>query len=475
MRSTSQISKDRPVHFIAIGGIGMSGIALTLLHRGYEVTGSDLTISSITSRLQDAGAIVYHGHRASHVPPGATVVHSSAVGVDNPEILQARAWGLPVLRRAEVLAWLMEDRDSVAVAGTHGKTTTTSLVTLMLRHAGYDPSAVVGGVVDALDGNTLCGDGPHFVAEADESDGSLVLFHPRTSIITNIEEEHFGYYRDLQGILDIFGTFIENTLRDGKLIYNLDDLNLPRLVQDFDGEMLSYSLFQPADIFADNVVLESFGSSFAVQYRGRNLGRMELAIPGLHNVSNSLGALAVALQEGVPFQTAAEAVRSYRGVRRRFEVKGRVDDILVVDDYAHHPTEVKATLLSARHIANGGRLVGVFQPHRYTRTKHLHGRFSDAFASVDRLILTDIYSANEPAIEGVDGTVILRGVLESGQENVEYFPDWRDIAEALSETVHAGDVVVVMGAGNISTVADELVRKLRERKEQLLVVASDGR
>ncbi len=474
MRLTDKIQRDRPVHFIAIGGIGMSGIAFTLLHRGYRVSGSDLTSSGITARLAEAGATVYRGHSASHVPREAIVVYSSAVRDDNPEMVQARAWGLPAFRRAQMLAWLMEDKDSVAVAGTHGKTTTTSLLTLMFRQGGYDPSAVVGGVVDALGGNTLCGDGPHFVAEADESDGSLVLFHPRYSVITNVEEEHFGYYRDLQGILDTFGTFIQNTLRNGTLAYNLDDPHLSRLVQDYEGHKLSYSMNQPADVFADEIVLESFGSSFNVHYGGELLGRMKLAIPGLHNVSNSLGALAIAREAGVPFEAAREAVQTYRGVRRRFEVKGIVNDVLVVDDYAHHPTEVRATLLSARHIANGGRLVGVFQPHRYTRTKHLHGRFSNAFASVDRLILTDIYGANEPAIEGVDGTTILQGVLETGQENVEYFPDWKDIPEALSETVHAGDVVVIMGAGNISNVADMLVQRLRERNEQLLAVASHG-
>jgi UDP-N-acetylmuramate--alanine ligase len=347
-------------------------------------------------------------------------------------------------------------------------------MTLMLRRAGLDPSAIVGGVVDAWGGNVICGDGPHFVAEADESDGSLVLFHPRYSIITNIEEEHFGYYRDLQGILTTFAIFIENTLRNGRLVYNLDDANLSTLVQDYEGEVLSYSINRPADVYATNIILHDFRSSFDVHYGGRSLGRMELSIPGFHNVSNSLGALAVALQMGVPFEIAREAVRDYRGVQRRFEIKGMVDDILVVDDYAHHPTEVKATLLSARHIANGGRLVGVFQPHRFTRTKYLHKRFSDAFSSVDKLILTDIYSANEPAIEGVDGTIILQEVLGSGQEDVQYFPNWRDIPGFLSENVHAGDVVIVMGAGSISHVADELVRTLRGRKEQALAAAADG-
>jgi len=469
------ISRDHPVHFIAIGGIGMSGIALTLLHRGYRVTGSDLRTSSLMARLEEAGAQVYRGHRASNVPKGATVVYSSAVGNDNPEMVEARAMGLPIFRRAEALAWLMNDKISIAVAGTHGKTTTTSLVAVMLREAGNDPSVIVGGVVDIFGGNVLCGDGPHFVAEADESDGSLVNFYPRYSIITNIEEEHFGFYHDLQEILDTFGTFIENTFRNGKLVYNLDDPNLCRLVRNGEGQVLSYSVRQPADICAENIVLRDFGSAFDVVYRARTLGRMELSIPGIHNVSNSLGAVAVAMQVGVPFETAREAVRSYRGVRRRFDVRGVVDDILVVDDYAHHPTEVRATLQSARLIANGGRLVGVFQPHRYSRTKYLHKRFSDAFASADRLILTDVYGANESAIEGVDGTTILRSVLESGQENVEYFPDLRDIPDSLSETLLPGDVVVVMGAGNISMIAEELVQKLRERREPLLAVTSDGR
>ncbi len=477
------ISRDYPVHFIGIGGIGMSGIALTLLHRGYNVTGSDLSSSPITARLRGAGAQVYRGHRASNVRDKATVVYSSAVANDNPEICQARALGLPILKRAEVLAWLMKDKLSIAVAGTHGKTTTTSLVALMARHAGYDPSAIVGGVVDAFRGNVLCGTGPHFVAEVDESDGSLVNFHPSCSIITNIEGEHFAHYRDLQGIMNVFGAFVKNTLRNGELIYNLDDPNLSRLVQSYSGEVLSYSVRQRAGIFAENIVLEDFGSTFDVFYGRRSLGRMELSIPGIHNVSNSLGAIAAAMKMGIPFETAKEAVRKYRGVRRRFEVKGVVDDVLVIEDYAHHPTEVVATLRSARQIANGGRLVAVFQPHRYSRTKYLHKRFSDAFASVDKLVLTDVYSANEPPMEGVDGTTILRSVLEWGQDNVEYLPDLRDIPDFLSKIVRSGDVVVVMGAGNISIVADELVRKLRKRKGQpalvpageLMAVATVGR
>ncbi len=469
------IAKEYPVHFIGIGGIGMSGIALSLLDRGYRVSGSDVKMSSITARLAEAGAEIYQGHRGTNVPTGATIVYSSAVGDDNPEMAAARMMGLPVLKRAEVLAWLMRDKLSIAIAGTHGKTTTTSLVALMLQHAGYDPSAIVGGLVDAFQGNVLCGRGPHFVAEADESDGSLVNFHPCYSIITNIEEEHFGYYHDLEEILSTFGTFIENTLGHGELVYNLDDPNLSRLVERYDGEVLSYSVCELADIFAENVVLQDFGSSFDIISGTRCLGRMELSIPGIHNVSNSLGAVAVAMKMGIPFETIKEAVRRYRGVRRRFEVKGVVDNILVIEDYAHHPTEIMATLRSARYIANGGRLVGVFQPHRYSRTKHLHKRFSKAFVSADQLILTDVYSASEPAIEGVDGTTILRSVLESGQENVEYFPDMREIADFLLQTVRAGDVVVIMGAGDINLVADELVQKLRERKNQFTAVTTDGR
>jgi len=495
MTVVRDISKDSTVHFIGIGGIGMSGIALTFLHRGYAVTGSDLKASSMTARLADAGAQVYEGHRASNVPRKATVVYSSAVGDDNPEMVEAHALGLPIIKRAEALAWLMRDKVSIAIAGTHGKTTTTTLVSLMVRRAGLAPSAVIGGVVDAFGGNVLCGEGPHFVAEADESDGSLVNFHPSYSIVTNIEEEHFGFYHDLKGILDIFGTFIQNTLRNGQLIFNLDDPNLSSLVRDCRGEVFSYSVNQPADIFAQNILLEGFGSSFEVFYQSKRLGRMELSIPGIHNVSNSLGAIAVATKIGIPFETIQDAVIGFTGVRRRLEVKGVVDDILVIDDYAHHPTEVMATLRSARQIANGGRLVAVFQPHRYTRTKHLHRRFSNAFASADIVVLTDVYAANEPPIEGIDGTTILRSVLESGQENVEYFPDMREIPDFLSETVRPHDVVVVMGAGDITVLANRLLQRLTERaaacpcatgarpprqrpeaaRSRLVMVASDGR
>jgi len=472
MTVVSDIPKDQPVHFIGIGGIGMSGIALTFLHRGYRVTGSDLKTSPITDRLVAAGAEVYQGHRASNVPENATVIYSSAVKEENPELAKARALGLPIIKRAEALAWLMRDEISIAVAGTHGKTTTTSLMALILHHAGLDPSAIVGGIVDRFGGNVLCGDGPHFVAEADESDGSLVNFYPAYSIITNIEEEHFGFYSNLQQIVGTFGRFVRNTFRNGKLIYNLDDPNVCILVRKYRGAALSYSISQAADIFADNISLHGFGSTFDVFYEGTPLGTMELSIPGIHNVSNSLAAIAIAMEVGIPFETVREAVAGYGGVRRRFEVKGLIDNILVIDDYAHHPTEVIATLRSGREVANGGRLVGVFQPHRYTRTKYLHQKFSKAFTSVDRLILTDIYSANEPVIKGIDGRTIMRSVVGSGQENVEYFPDLHEIPDYLSETVAPGDVVITMGAGNISIVADELVRRLKERSNQVAAVVT---
>lgn len=474
MSVVSNISREFPVHFIGIGGIGMSGIAFTFLHCGYLVTGSDLKRTPITDRLEEAGATFYGGHRGSNVPKGATVVYSSAVTDDNPEMLRARASGLPVVHRAEALAYLMRDKAAIAVAGTHGKTTTTSLIALILHHAGLDPSAIVGGVVDAFGGNVLCGNGPHFVAEADESDGSLVNFHPFYSIITNIEEEHIGYYHDLQEIEDTFGRFINNIVPGGKLVYNLDEPNVAHLADTSRDHTISYSICQPADTSARDISFNGFGSAFTVFHQDKCLGTMCLSIPGIHNVSNSLAAIAVATDMGVPFEIIQEAIGSYRGVRRRFEVKGQVDEILVIDDYAHHPTEVMATLRSARHVANGGRLFGVFQPHRYSRTKHLHQRFSNAFASVDRLILTDIYSANEPLIEGIDGTTILRSVMETGQNNVEYFPDLHDIATFLSAILRPGDVVITMGAGNITTVADELVRKLRERNNQLAEVAANA-
>lgn len=474
MPVVSNISRDFPVHFIGIGGIGMSGIAFTFLNCGYKVTGSDLKRTSITDRLEEAGATFYNGHRGSNVPGGATVVYSSAVTEDNPEMLRARAAELPIVHRAEALAYLMRDKTAIAVAGTHGKTTTTSLTALILHHAGLDPSAIVGGVVDPFGGNVLCGKGPHFVAEADESDGSFVNFDPFYSIITNIEEEHIGFYHNLQEIEDTFGRFIKNIVPGGKLVYNLDEPNVAHLADASRAHPISYSICQPADFFASDIAFNGLGSAFTVFHQDRLLGTMRLSIPGIHNVSNSLAAIAVATDIGVPFETIQEAIGSYRGVRRRFEVKGQVDEILVIDDYAHHPTEVMATLQSARHVANGGRLFGVFQPHRYSRTKHLHHRFSSAFTSVDRLILTDIYAANEPLIEGIDGTTILRSVMETGQNNVEYFPDLHDIATFLSTILRPGDVVVTMGAGNITTVADELLQKLRERNTRLAEVAAHG-
>ncbi len=455
------MTKNNPVHFIGIGGIGMSGIADILLEQGYKVSGSDLVENNLISRLRNKGATIFKGHSSKNIVGYPIVVYSSAIDKDNPEILEARKKRLMVLKRAQMLCKVMKGKTIITVAGTHGKTTTTSLVALMLKNASFDPSAIIGGEVELLNGNTMHGAGKHFITEADESDGSLIYLRPNYSIITNIEEEHFGFFKNLEAILNLFKRFIRNTHHYGKIYYNADDQNLNQLFQYYSNSKTAYSIENSADICARNISLKSFGSKFQVVYKEKFLGEIELKLPGLHNISNSLGPIALASDLDIPFQTIKQALQNYRGVNRRFQIKADINNILIIDDYAHHPTEIKATLDSARNIGKHRRIIGIFQPHRYSRTKYFREHFSNAFRALDQLILTDIYSAYEKPIAGIDGKTILERVVHSGQENVEYFPNLEEIPDYLIHKIQPGDIVVTMGAGNIHIVAEKLAQKLK--------------
>ncbi len=451
-------------HFVGIGGIGMSAIAQILLRRGWRVSGTDARESAMLEKLGHAGAEIAIGHHARHLVGQPIVVYSSAVSYDNPERLAARKRGLTQIHRAEMLARAMDDSTAIVISGTHGKTTTTAMTALIFAEAGLDPTAVVGGEVDGLDGNVRCGGGSHFIAEGDESDGSLVQLPARYAILTNIEEDHLGYFQDLDQIVELFRTFARSLPPDGILYYCLEDEALRSVAQSAPCRTVGFGFSDDAEVAARDMRSEGFGSSYELIVEGHNLGTIHLKVPGRHNVLNSLAPIALGLECGVPLEKARHALKQFHGVRRRFEVVGHVDDVLVIDDYAHHPSEIRATLASARSIDPSRRILGVFQPHRYSRTLHLHEHFSDAFEDCDELLLTDIYSAFEEPLAGVDGTMIFEAVKKHGRPPARYFETMEALADELAAAVRPGDLVVTMGAGDIHTVATQLVTTLREKQ-----------
>jgi UDP-N-acetylmuramate--alanine ligase len=455
--------RNRPCHFIGIGGIGMSGLAQMLLSKGCRVTGSDLRENEQTRRLSSLGASILIGHSAQNVPGGATVVYSSAVRPDNPELVTARERGLTVVSRGELLAQFFNAKQGIAVSGTHGKTTTTALMTLILDRAGMDPDAIIGGEVESLGGNVRCGGGDIFVAEADESDGSLRHLFPLHSIVTNIEAEHLSYFGHLDAIVDLFRKCLSQTKKGGAVYLNVDNSHLDGIYRDYVGRKVACSIGEKGDIHVRDLAVGSFGSQCTVVYRDRSLGKLELNIPGTHNVANSLGPIALATDLGIDFDTVRRALSTFKGVARRFEVKGEVDGIVVIDDYAHHPTEIVATIESAKSIDGMKRIIGVFQPHRFSRTDRFQHQFAESFDGLDELILTDIYSASEEPIRGISGRTILDRVLEHGGVSVTYVEDYRTVPEHVVGLLQPGDVVLVMGAGTISTVCGPLVELLKSR------------
>ncbi len=453
------------VHFVGIAGCGMSGIARLLLARGHRVTGSDLCAGKELDALRARGGTVFTGHDAANIGKPDLVIHSSAIQKDNPELRAAKAAGVPLVRRARMLSAVMQTPflpgkkapASICVAGTHGKTTTTAMIARVLKAGGHDPSFSVGGYVASIGGNAGDGAGEFFVAECDESDGTLVEYAPTHGVVLNIEEEHLDYYRDLPAILDAFGEFIENT--HDHVFYCADDANAAKLCSAHP-RAVSFGFSPDASCRATDVRTEKFGVRFAVRHNGRQLGDIMLAIPGKHNVSDATAAVAVGLTLGLKFDRIAAALATFRGADRRLDVKFEDANYLVVDDYAHHPTELRATLEALRAVGRK-RIVAAFQPHRYTRTKLLASGFGRAFAGADKLVLTGVYAASEPAIEGVSGRTIFEAVKASGHAGVEFEPDLDRVAGRLLAAAQPGDIIAVLGAGDITKVADEVARRVR--------------
>ncbi len=435
----------------------MSGIAEVLKNQGYEVTGSDMKRSRVTEHLESLGVRVSEGHRAEHVEDAQVVVVSSAVDPKNVEVAAARERMIPVIPRAEMLAELMRMKHGIAIAGTHGKTTTTSMVATVLDHGGLDPTVVIGGRLKSASGHSKLGQSEFLVAEADESDGSFLKLSPTLAVITTLDEEHMDYYKTLDGMKQAFLAFINKVPFYGAAVICLDDANLQSLIPSIEKRILTYGLTAQADVTAKNIALENMQSRFTVYHLGKKLGSVVSRALGHHNVQNALAAVAVGLELGIAFAEIRTALEEFAGVQRRFEIVHQDEKLILVDDYGHHPAEIEATLKTAREAWPERRLVVVFQPHRYSRTKWLLESFWRAFNDADRLIVTDIYPGGEAPIEGVHARRIAEGVKESGHRNVEYVAGLGEVAQRLKTSLKPGDVVITLGAGDVGDVLRRLM------------------
>jgi len=444
--------KIQHIHFVGIGGIGMSGIAEVLVNLGYKVTGSDLKEGATTQRLRSLGVEVHLGHEASCINGAQVVVISSAVRGDNPEVVAAHAQKIPVIPRGEMLAELMRMKYGIAVAGSHGKTTTTSMIAQVLSQGGIDPTIVVGGKLGAIGSNAKLGKGPFLLAEADESDGSFLMLSPTIAVITNVDREHLDHYKDLDEIMEAFREFGNKVPFYGSVFLCLDDANAAALRPRLKRQVRTYGTNPQVDIRARDIIQDGFRTHFKVKAFGEDLGAFSLGVPGHHMVLNALAAIGVALELGVEREIIHASLSSFTGADRRFQRKGERKGVLVVDDYGHHPTEIAATLAAARKGFPDKRVVAAFQPHRYTRTQALMEEFGRAFFDADRVLITDIYAAGEPPIPGLTGRSLVDAVQSHGQRDVHYIPRWEDLPKELAGCTEPGDLVITFGAGTITQV-----------------------
>jgi UDP-N-acetylmuramate--alanine ligase len=452
------------IHFVGIGGIGMSGIARVLLQLGYQVSGSDLKSNSITKTLQELGATIYEGHRAENIQADVdTVVLSSAITDSNPEPRAAQERGLQIVSRSQMLGFLMRTRYGIAVAGTHGKTTTSSMTAHLMEYCGLRPTSVIGGEVYKLGSNAQLGCGPHLIAEADESDASFLELEPKIAVITNIDSDvnlsaphfeghNFDYDKTMDMIKKMFVDFMNRIPQDGKLILCADSDLVMEQRPLVDAPVITYGLSEKAELTATDINVRGFSSQCTVVLHGRRLGTMHLNIPGKHNIQNALAAVAIGLEVGLTFEQISQGLAAFQGVKRRFQILGEQNGVTVVDDYAHNPAKVMAALHAARCCAGAGRVIAVFQPHRYTRTKFLAHEFAEAFGDADLLLLTDIYSAGEVPIVGVKSEMLLEKIRQHGScARTVHTPGQKEVIDYLRREARPGDVVMLLGAGDVGS------------------------
>ena len=451
----------RRIHFVGAGGVGMSGLAeILLLATPLEITGCDLARSENTMRLEKLGARIAVGHDPSHVAEADLLVTSSAVGESNAEVAAAQAKGIPVIRRAEMLGEIMRLKQGIAVAGTHGKTTTTSLTGMVLTEAGFDPTIVVGGQVHILGTNARLGKGDYLVAEADEYDRSFLALTPVVAVITNVEADHLDTYRDLSDILDAFATFANRVPFFGSVVLCLDDPGARSLLPRIKKRVVTYGESPEAQLSASKIRLEAGATTFEVIDAGQGpLGEVRLRLPGRHNVANALAAIAVGRELLIPFVSIARALEAFTGVVRRFERKGERGGVLVVDDYAHHPTEIRATLSAARQVYPQRRLVALFQPHLFSRTRDFAGDFGTALAGADMALVMDVYPSREQPIAGVTGELVSEATRRAGSASVMYLPDKTGVVDSLERHLCPGDLLVTLGAGDVVKFGEEYLRR----------------
>ncbi|HSL60390.1 MAG TPA: UDP-N-acetylmuramate--L-alanine ligase [Desulfotignum sp.] len=448
------------IHFVGIGGIGMSGIAELLINLGYTVSGSDLKLSPITQRLADKGAVIFKGHGTKQVAGADVLVTSTAISSENPEVVRAKEMGIPIIPRAEMLAELMRIKYAIAVSGAHGKTSTTAMIAQILNTAGLDPTVIIGGLLMGLDTNALHGQGDFIVAEADESDGSFLKYAPAIAAVTNIDLEHLDFYKDIEDIKDNFVKFINSVPFYGVAILCLDNEHIQNILPRIMVRHTTFGLAVQADLRAKEIRFKDGKSRFTVSHHNQDLGEIVLNIAGQHNISNALAGIATGLELKVPFDTIKKALEEIKGVRRRLEIKGEKKGIVVMDDYGHHPTEIAATLNAVRESFPNRRLVVVFQPHRYTRTRALFNEFSRAFYQCDVLVLVPIYAASELPIPGVDSERLCRGIQDHGHKDASFAPDFTQALSMVTHKLAPNDMVLTLGAGNIYTLGEQLLEIL---------------
>jgi UDP-N-acetylmuramate--alanine ligase len=452
--------KNYHIHFVGIGGIGMSGIAELLLNLEYKVSGSDLKTSPITKRLETKGATIYKGHRKDQTNGANVVVTSTAIAKENPEVIRAKELGIPIIPRAAMLAELMRIKYAIAVSGAHGKTSTTSMIAQILNIAGLDPTVVIGGLIRGLDTNSLHGKGEYIVAEADESDGSFLKYSPAIAVVTNIDLEHIDFYKDIEEIKDNFVRFINAVPFYGLAVLCLDNEHIQSIIPRIKVRHTTYGMSAQADLKARGISCSDGQNRFTVFHHDKELGEISLSLLGKHNIANALAGIAAGLELNLPFETIKNALEQIEGVRRRLEIKGEKNGITVMDDYGHHPTEIIATLTAIRECYNMKRIIVAFQPHRYTRTRELFIEFARAFYQSDVLVVLPIYAASEEEIEGVDSAKLVQNIKEHGHKNVSFAPDFSQALSIITHKIKEGDLVLTLGAGDVYGLGEQLLEIL---------------